>query len=121
MLQDGVPGGWWSVSNSHIRVCGALFLLGGNPGAYLESLRDTKNRLSAYAPDRIERRREKIDFADFVTRAGGRSPRTVALIGNALVVEGTSGEPVETFLKQLPEGRYFCKPNKGRNASARFD
>ncbi len=115
-------GGVVSASNSHIRVCGALILMDGNPGAYLEALRDTKNRLSAYAPDRIQRRREKIDFADFVTKSGGRSPKTVALIGNASVVEGlsASGEPVATFLRQLPKGQYFCKPNTGRNGIGAF-
>jgi hypothetical protein len=94
----------------------------GNPGAYLNALRDAKNRLSNYAPDRIERRREKIDFADFVTKAGGRSPKTVALIGNARVVAGPCGlgEPVESFLQQLPKGPYFCKPNKGRNGIGAF-
>ena len=108
--------------NSHIRVCGGLFLIGGNPGAYLDSLRDAKNRYSTYAPDRIPRRAEKAHFVDFVTKAGGRAPRMVALIGNASVVEGESGsgEPVAAFLKQIPKGNYFCKPNRGSNGKGAF-
>jgi len=96
--------------------------MGGNPGAYLDSLRDTKNRHSTYAPDRIRRQSEKSRFVEFVTKAGGRAPRMVALIGNASVLESEtgSGEPVASFLKQIPKGHYFCKPNRGSNGKGAF-
>ena len=108
--------------NSHIRVRGSMFLLNGNPGAYLNGLRDAKNRTATHASDRIEYRRKKVDFGEFVTNMGGRSPRTIALIRNATVVApaSASGAAVENYLKELPAGSYFCKPNVGRNGIGAF-
>ena len=99
-----------------------MFLLNGNPGAYLNGLRDAKNRSATHASDRIEYRRKKVDFGEFVTNLGGRSPRTIALIRNATVVApaSASGPTVENYLKELPAGSYFCKPNVGRNGIGAF-
>lgn len=111
-----------SKPNSHIRRCGGLFLINGNPGAYLDGLRDTKNKVPTEGPDRIERRREKFDFVDLVTRLGARAPKTFALISGGSVREGAfaRGEPVGTLLGTLPQGTYFCKPNIGRNGIGAF-
>ena len=108
--------------NSHIRVRGSMFLLNGNPGAYLNGLRDAKNRSASQASDRTEYRRKKVDFGEFVTSLGGRSPRTIALIRNATIVApgSASGATVENYLKELPAGSYFCKPNVGRNGIGAF-
>jgi len=99
-----------------------MFLLNGNPGAYLNGLRDAKNRSATHASDRIEYRRKKVDFGEFVTNLGGRSPKTIALIRNATVVApaSASGTTVENYLKELPAGSYFCKPNVGRNGIGAF-
>lgn len=107
-----------SEANSHIRVCGQLILIGGHPGAYLDALRDAKNQYSTYAPDRIPRRAEKAHFVDFVTKAGARAPKMIALISNGSV-EG-SGDPIASFLAQIPKGHYFCKPNSGSNGKGAF-
>ena len=107
--------------NSHIRALGGLVLINGQPGAYLNGLRDTKNKIFTKGPDRIERRREKFDFVDFATKLGARAPRVIVLIANGLAREGAfAGKPVASVLATLPRGTYFCKPNIGRNGIGAF-
>lgn len=82
--------------------------------AYLDRLRDAESSLSASAPGRIPRPTEKFEFADFVVKEGGRAPRTFALIANG------SGEAVASLLEKIPQGHYFCKPNRGCNGVGAF-
>ena len=111
-----------SEPNSHIRIHGPVGLLNGNPITYLHHLRESANKLAASQPGRIQRRRAKFDFADFVTTIGARAPKTFALIADGVVRqrEEETGEPVATFLAELPHGHYFCKPNMGRNGIGAF-
>jgi hypothetical protein len=108
--------------NSHIRIYAPLALISGNPVPYLHHLREAGNKLARPAPDKIQRRREKFDFAEFVTKAGARAPKTYVLIASGSIQHdaSASGEAVESFLKKVPEGSYFCKPNKGRNGIGAF-
>jgi hypothetical protein len=93
--------------------------MNGNPGAYLEGMRDRKNKDTT--PNRTQRRREKADFADFVTKAGARAPRTHALVSQGVAHKTASGpKAVAVFLSEAPEGDYFCKPNGGRNGIGAF-
>jgi hypothetical protein len=101
---------------------GPMALIGGNTVTYLSCLRDAGNDSSAAASDARQRRREKFVFADFAAKAGGRSPKTVALVVDGMV-QRTSSEPaaVASFVTTTaPHGHYFCKPNKGRNGIGAF-
>ncbi len=108
--------------NSHIRMYGPLALICGNSVAYLSRLRDMGNKFGISGPGRNERRSAKIDFADFVTRAGDRSPRTLALVLGGMVKKASSEstETAASFLSKAPHGHYFCKPNRGRNGIGAF-
>jgi hypothetical protein len=108
--------------NSHIRMHGPMPLICDNPVPYLNQLRDGGNKPGISGPDRIERRREKFDFADFVARTGARAPRTFALVQSGMVKNASSGstETVASFLTNAPHGHYFCKPNTGRNGVGAF-
>jgi hypothetical protein len=107
--------------NSHIRKYGPLALIDGNCVAYLSCLRDVGNKRPAPTPNRIHRRSEKFDFAEFVAKSGGRSPRTFALVSSGVVQQPSSsaGEVVGVFLSKA-SGHYFCKPNQGRNGIGAF-
>ena len=97
-------------------------LICGNPVPYLNGLRDGGNKPGISGPGRIERRSGKFDVADFVTRAGARSPRTFALIQSGMVKHASSQsiQTVASFLTNAPHGHYFCKPDKGRNGVGAF-
>lgn len=107
--------------NFHIRIHGPIALICGNSLTYLHHLRETTNELTS-APNRIKRQRGKFEFAEFVTSAGGRTPKTVAFVVDGLVQHAapTGSETVAAFLTSTPEGDYFCKPNSGRNGIGAF-
>ena len=108
--------------NSHIRMYGPLALICGNTVTYLTYLRDAGSKSGVAANEKRQRRRRKFDFADFVTKAGARSPRSFALIVGGMVQHASSEttEPVASFVTNAPPGHYFCKPNKGRNGIGAF-
>lgn len=98
-----------------------MALISGNTVLYLNYLRDAGNKRGD-AAERIQRPREKFDFADFAAKAGARAPRTFALIVDGAVQQASSesAEPIASFLTNAPQGHYFCKPNKGRNGIGAF-
>jgi hypothetical protein len=99
-----------------------MALICGNTVTYLTYLRDAGSTPGVVASERRQRRRKKFDFADFVTRAGARSPRSFALVAGGMVQHASSEstEPVASFVTKAPHGHYFCKPNKGRNGIGAF-
>ena len=107
--------------NSHIRIHGPIALICGNSLTYLHYLRETANELTS-VPDRIKRRRGKFEFAEYVTSAGGRAPKTFAFVADGLVRHAApnGADAVAAFLTKTPEGHYFCKPNSGRNGIGAF-
>jgi hypothetical protein len=93
-------------------------IINGNPLAYLVALRDGMNDSAAYTPGRTPRPESKSDFDAIVARHGGPVPVLLARIeaGRAAAPDGaahTTGE----FLRQLPAGQYFCKPDVGKNGN----
>ena len=108
--------------NSHIRMYGQVPLICGNTVPYLNYLRDAGSKSGIATSQRKQRRREKSYFADFVTAAGARSPRTFALVVNGMVQPASSetAEAVASFITKAPQGHYFCKPNKGDNGIGAF-
>lgn len=110
-----------SEPNSHIRYYGPLALIDGNCTLYLNYLREAADKPMPVGPDRMERRREKFDFADFVRSVGVRSPKAVALVANGTVQHASgASEPLAAFLASAPHGHYFCKPNMGSNGIGAF-
>jgi len=101
--------------NSHIRIHGPIALICGNSLTYLHHLREATNELTS-TPNRIKRPRGKFEFAEYVRSVGGHTPKTVAFVADGLVQQ----TPVAAFLATAPEGRYFCKPNRGRNGIGAF-
>jgi hypothetical protein len=88
---------------------------------YLHHLRETVNELTSQ-PHRIKRERGKFQFAQYVTSAGGRTPKTIAFVVDGFVqhAKPQSPESVAALLTKTPEGNYFCKPNSGRNGIGAF-
>jgi hypothetical protein len=106
--------------NSHIRIHGPIALICGNSLTYLHHLREATNELTS-RPNRIKRGRGKVEFAEYVTSAGGRAPKTIAFVAHGLVRRAAPGsENVAAFLTKTQEGHYFCKPDTGRNGIGAF-
>ena len=110
------------MQNAHIATRDSQRIINGNPLRYLNYLRDTKNATEPHRAGKIAWPTGKIEFASFVTRHGGRAPRSLAIILNGCVTAGVfgGGESVGSFLKRLPPGRYFCKPNRGAKGAGAF-
>jgi Sugar-transfer associated ATP-grasp len=97
-------------------------LISGNPVLYLNTLRDVKNAQTIYPAGRLPLSEGKREFANFVRRNGGRSPKIVASVvdGRVLLPPGHDVEPLGAFLCKLAAGRYFCKPNIGHTGTGAF-
>jgi hypothetical protein len=93
-------------------------VINGSPLAYLVALRNGMNDSAVYPPDRPARPESKMEFDAIVARNGGRVPQTVARIadGKAFAPSGAAQE-LGVFLRRLPAGRYFLKPDVGKGGA----
>jgi hypothetical protein len=101
------------------RKLGTWELLGGIPNRYLIALQKAVNDDSPYGPERVPKPPGKHGFDLFVAREGGRAPNTIGLVEGDHVAVGAaqSRQPLGPFLRALPDGHYFCKPNSGRQGA----
>jgi hypothetical protein len=93
-------------------------IINGVPLAYLVALRDGMNDGAAYAPERTPRPESKSAFDAILARHGAPVPETMARIeaGKAITSDGAA-EDIGGFLRRLPPGQYFCKPDIGKNGN----
>jgi hypothetical protein len=104
--------------NAHIAIRGNWPLIDGNPIPYLNSLRDSMP--ARHRDWKVARPPGKFAFGLFVTQNGGRSPESIALIRDGRVTSSAAHDGVDAFLAALPPGRYFCKPDSGKNGDGAF-
>jgi hypothetical protein len=89
-------------------------IINGSPLAYLVALRNGLNDSSVYPPEQIPRPEGKAEFDAIISRHGGGVPRLIARIERATAYSGTGvTQELRAFLRQLPAGEYFCKPDFG--------
>ena len=87
-------------------------LVDGNYIAYFVALRDARNAEPLHAPGRVPWTPDKFRFDRFARSAGARTPQTLALISNGKVqTAGSATISAAEFIRGLPAGHYFCKPN----------
>ena len=104
------------MQHSHYEKRGDWELFSGNPRPYLRVLMKSANNYFSFPADRIPKALSKHEFDRFVMAQGGRVAHTIALIAGGVVAGGSlaSGQPLAEFLRELPHGHYFCKPDQGR-------
>jgi hypothetical protein len=93
-------------------------IIGGSPHSYLNALRDGRNESATYPPERTPYPYGKMAFDSFVAHNGGRAPHLFARIRDGLA-ELPSGlsQQLGEFLRNLPCGKYFCKPDHGKKGN----
>jgi hypothetical protein len=98
------------------RVETSLFL-DGQPLDYILGLRNGMNDSAVYPPERTPRPESKLAFDQVLMRHGAPVPRTVAraVDGRAELIDSGADQALGEFLRQLPPGPYFCKPDVGKN------
>jgi hypothetical protein len=100
----------------HYQKRGEWDLLHGHPQLYLKSLLRNANKYSAFPAGRVAKSLSKFEFDAFIAGEGGPVPRSYGYIADGMVLRPgmAEKESLSAFLRELPYGHYFCKPDQGK-------